>query len=75
MPAAALLFDHGLRHGFHPGERIVYAALWLIPTLGMSLNREGLPVMALVICLFAGFAWLRLRSAAKVELPGTARAR
>lgn len=62
MPAAVILFDHGLRHGFHAGERIVYAALWLVPTLGMSLNREGLPVMALVVCLFAGFAWLRLRS-------------
>ena len=37
-------------------------------------NRNGLPLMPVVILLFGTIAWLRLRDAAKVELPRPARA-
>lgn len=75
MPAVVILFGQGLRQGFHPGELLIYVTLWLVPTLGMVLNRAGLPLMALVVVLFAVLAWVRLQSAAKVELPIAAPAR
>ena len=75
MPAAVALFRRGMAEGFYPLERLIYLALWLIPTFGMVLNRLDLPVMPLVILLFGAVAWKRLQSAAKVELPSAAAAR
>ncbi len=76
MPAVVALFRQGARQGFHPGERLVLAAMWLMPTtIGMILNRAGLPIMPLVILLFGALAWARLKGQPKVELPSAATAR
>jgi hypothetical protein len=69
MPSVVALFRLGVAQGFHPGERLVHIALWLMPSMGLLLNRNGLPLMPLVILLFGTIAFLRLRNAAKVELP------
>jgi hypothetical protein len=69
------MFRRGAAEGFHPGERVLYLFLWLIPTLGMVLNRLDLPVMPLLILLFGMVAWSRLPDVAKVELPGATSAR
>jgi hypothetical protein len=75
MPAVVAMFRQGARQGFHPGERLVLAAMWLIPTtIGMILNRAGLPIMPLVILLFGAIAWARLKAQPKVELPSVATA-
>ena len=73
MPAVVALFRLGTAHGFYPGERLLHAALWLLPLAGMILNRLGLPLAPLIIVLFGVVAWRRLTS--KVELPGVAAAR
>ncbi len=75
MPAAVALFRRGAVEGFYPLERLVYLALWLIPTFGMILNRLDLPIMPLVVLLFGAIAWARLATAPKVELPSPATAR
>ena len=75
MPAAVALFRRGTALGFYPLERLVYFVLWLMPTAGMVLNRLDLPIMPLVILLFGGIAWARLRAESKVELPSAAAAR
>ena len=74
MPVVVALFRQGAAEGFYPGERLLYLFLWLMPTIGMVLNRLGLPVMPLLILLFGAIAWARLRNAAKVELPSAATA-
>jgi Glycosyltransferase family 87 len=74
MPAAVALFRQGLVQGFHSGERLIYAALWVIPTLCIVLNRMDLPVTPLVIVAFGGVAWMRLKDRPKVELPSVATA-
>ena len=73
MPAVVALFRLGAAQGFYPGERLIHAAMWLIPTVGVVLNRLGLPLMPVIILLFGTIAWLRL-NAAKVELPSPASA-
>ena len=60
MPAAVAMFRLGIADGFRPMERLVLLMLWLIPTLGMILNRLDLPLMPLVILAFGWFAWQRL---------------
>jgi hypothetical protein len=60
---------------FHPGERVLYPFLWLIPAVGMVLNRLDRPVMPLLILLFGVMARSRLPGVAKVELPGATAAR
>jgi len=60
MPAAVAMFRLGVKDGFRPMERLVLLMLWLIPTLGMILNRLELPLMPLVILAFGWFAWQRL---------------
>lgn len=75
MPAAVAMFRRGAAEGFHPGERVLYLVLWLIPTFGMMLNRLDLPIMPLVILLFGMVAWSRLPDMAKVELPSATAAR
>ncbi len=60
MPAAVAMFRLGIADGFRPMERLVLIMLWLIPTLGMILNRLDLPLMPLVILAFGWFAWQRL---------------
>jgi hypothetical protein len=75
MPAAVALFRRGAAEGFLPAERLVYFALWLLPTLGVLANRHALPILPPVIMLFGLMAWMRLQAAAKVELPEPAAAR
>jgi alpha-1,2-mannosyltransferase len=74
MPAVVALFCLGAAQGFYPFERIVYLALWLMPTLGWSLNKIGLPVTPLAVLLFGVIAWARLARQSKVELPSAAAA-
>lgn len=74
MPAVVALFRLGAAQGFYPFERIVHLALWLMPTLGWSLNKLGLPVTPLAVLLFGAVAWARLARQSKVELPGPAMA-
>jgi hypothetical protein len=69
MPAVVALFRQGAAQGFYPLERMIYLALWLTPTFGLILNRLGLPLMPMIILLFGGIAWTRLRGQPKVELP------
>lgn len=75
MPAAALLFLHPPPEGYRAGERLIYLLVWSIPTVGLALNLAGLPLNPLVILLFGGIAWLRLRAKPKVELPQAATSR
>lgn len=72
MPAVVVLYRQGMRHGFLLLERPVHVALWVAPTVGVILNDEHVPLMPVVILLFGLVAWLRLRDAAKVELPSPA---
>jgi alpha-1,2-mannosyltransferase len=74
MPAAVALFRRGIALGFYPLERLLYFVLWLMPTVGMILNRLDLPIMPLVILLFGAVAWARLQAESKVELPSAAAA-
>jgi hypothetical protein len=62
MPAAVALFRRGVAEGFHPGERLFYIVLWVMPFAGMVLNRLGLPIVPLVILLFGVIAWSRMPS-------------
>jgi len=62
MPAAVALFRRGVAEGFHPGERLFYIVLWVMPFAGMVLNRLGLPIVPLVILLFGVIAWSRMQS-------------
>ena len=65
MPAVVALHRLGAAQGFLPGERILHALLWLLPTLGWMLNQLGLPVIPLVILLFGATAWKRAGEHAK----------
>jgi hypothetical protein len=75
MPAAAALFVQAAARGFRPGERLLYLALWLVPTVGIVANRAGVPVMPLVVLLFGVAAVARLADAPKGELRPVAAAR
>lgn len=61
MPAALVLYRRGAKAGFYPLEPLVYAALWVIPTLTLGLSRHHLPVAPLVIAAFLVAALLRLK--------------
>ncbi len=65
MPAVVALHRRGAAQGFLPGERILHALLWLLPTLGWMLNQLGLPVIPLVVLLFGATAWKRAGGHAK----------
>jgi len=69
MPAVIGLFRLGVAWGFYPGERVVYAAIWLIATASLVLNHLGLPITPVLVLLLGTIAWMRLQAAAKVELP------
>ncbi len=75
MPVVVALFRHTAAAGFRAAERLIYLALWLMPTYGLVMNRIGLPVMPLIILLFGAVAWARLKAQYKVELPRTAATR
>lgn len=75
MPAAVAMFRRGAADGFFPAEFLLYPLLWLIPTVGMGLNRVGVPVMPLLVLWFGAVAWRRLQAAPKGELPAAAMAR
>jgi alpha-1,2-mannosyltransferase len=61
MPAALVLYRRGAKTGFYPLEPLVYATLWVIPTLTLGLSRHHLPVAPLVIAAFLVAALLRLK--------------
>ncbi len=58
MPAAVLLFRCRSASGFLPFEPLFYAALWLIPNLGVRFNQHHLPVTPVLILMLLGLAWL-----------------
>jgi hypothetical protein len=61
MPAALALYCQGARAGFHPLEPLVYAGIWVIPTLTLYFSRFGYPIAPLVIFAFLVMAVLRLK--------------
>jgi alpha-1,2-mannosyltransferase len=61
MPAVLALYRRGAIGGFHPLEPLVYAGLWVIPTLTLYFSRFGYPIAPLVILAFLGAAVLRLK--------------
>lgn len=69
MPAVVALYRCGMQAGFLPFERFVHVALWLMPTFGMILNGQGVPVVPLVMLGFGTIALMRLPAVPKVELP------
>ncbi len=75
MPAVVAMFRHCRANGFYPGERVLYPLLWLMPTLGWTLNGFGYPIVPLSILLFGAIAWKHLGAPTKGELPGTVAAR
>jgi len=75
MPVVVALYRRTAAEGFYATERLVYLALWLMPTYGLVMNRIGLPIMPLIILLFGALAWARLRAQYKVELPRPAATR
>lgn len=66
MPAVVMSFRVGAVEGFYPGERLMHLILWLMPTLGPILNLLDVPIMPLLILLFAAAAWLRMQAASAV---------
>lgn len=75
MPVVVALYRRTAAEGFYAAERLVYLALWLMPTYGLVMNRIGLPIMPLIILLFGALAWARLKAQYKVELPRPAATR
>ena len=61
MPAALALYWRGATESFHPLEPLVYAGLWVIPTLTLYFSRFGYPIAPLVILAFLVAAVLRLK--------------
>ncbi len=61
MPAVLALYRLGATDGFHPIEPLVYAGLWVIPTLTLYFSRFGYPIAPLVILAFLVAAVLRLK--------------
>ena len=74
MPVAVALFRQGQAQGFYTGERLIYVALWGIPTMCMAVNLAGFPITPLIVLLFGWIAWMRLKGSSKVELPSAATA-
>lgn len=66
MPAALLLYEQGVKRGFLPLEPLVYAGVWLMPTLCMGLSRHHLPVASLAILAFGVAAVLQLRRETRI---------
>lgn len=67
MPVALALYWQGAVEGFRPLEPLVYAALWVIPTLCRPLGRHDLPVTPLIILAFFGFAIARLVTQPRIK--------
>jgi hypothetical protein len=61
MPAVLALYRRGATEGFYPLEPLVYAGMWVIPTLTLYFSRHGLPIAPLVILAFLAAAVLRLK--------------
>lgn len=67
MPVALALYRQGALEGFRHGEPLVYAALWVIPTLCRPLGRHDLPITPLIILAFFGFAMARLLTQPRIK--------
>jgi hypothetical protein len=61
MPATIALYRRGAAEGFHPLEPLVYAGIWVIPTLTLYFSRYGYPIGPLFILAFLAAAVLRLK--------------
>lgn len=61
MPAVLALYRRGAIEGFYPLEPLVYAGMWVIPTLTLYFTRHGYPIAPLVILAFLAAAVLRLK--------------
>ncbi len=60
MPAVVMLYRRGANAGFLPFEPLIYAGLWVTPTLCMGFSRHGLPYAPLAILAFGLMAMWRL---------------
>lgn len=60
MPAVIALYRRGAAEGFYPLEPLVYAGIWVIPTLTLYLSGHGYPIGPLVILAFLAASVLRL---------------
>ena len=61
MPAVLALYRRGATEGFYPLEPLVYAGMWVVPTLTLYFSRFGYPLAPLVILAFLAAAVLRLK--------------
>jgi hypothetical protein len=61
MPATIALYRRGAAEGFHPLEPLVYAGIWVIPTLTLYFSRYGYPIGSPFILAFLAVAVLRLK--------------
>ncbi|HEY2871340.1 MAG TPA: glycosyltransferase family 87 protein [Reyranella sp.] len=61
MPVVLALYFRGATEGFYPLEPLVYAGMWVIPTLTLYLSGRGFPIAPLVILAFLAAAVLRLK--------------
>jgi hypothetical protein len=61
MPAVLALYRRGATEGFYPLEPLVYAGMWVVPTLTLYFSRYGYPIGPLVILAFLAAAVLRLK--------------
>jgi hypothetical protein len=71
--AVALLALRGLRHGFLPGERVVLAMTWLLPTAVVWLNTKYLPIGALILLSCFGYFQFRIGQEVKGAAAGYSR--
>jgi len=61
MPVVIALYRRGATEGFYPLEPLVYAGMWVVPTLTLYFSRFGYPIAPLVILAFLAAAVLRLK--------------
>jgi hypothetical protein len=67
-PATVLLYRQAMTSGFLPAERLLYAVIWVSPTLTLALNTAGVPLIPLIILWFVLVAMARLRTARQVAI-------
>jgi hypothetical protein len=66
LPAALMLYRQGAATGFYPLEPLVYAVLWLAPTLALW-RGYYLPLTPLLVLAFGLLAVMRLRAEPRIQ--------
>ncbi len=52
---------HAVKTGFMPGEKLLYAMVWILPVTVMAANYRGLPLAPLVLVAFFAVLLARIR--------------